>query len=176
MDKPIVTIIASVASNRVIGKDGGQPLYLKGDLKRFRQLTLNHPVVMGRKTYEAIASKTGGPLPKRQNFVVSRQQGFSAPGCTVCKTLQEALEQAGRLDPQVFVIGGAQIFQQAIGLAEKLELTEIKLELSGDVFFPELASGEWKQVARQVCEEEGTKYDFVTYERTRALVESPKFK
>lgn len=165
MGKTTVTIIASVAANRVIGKDGGQPLYLKADLKRFRQLTLNHPVVMGRRTYEAIAAKAGGPLPKRQNFVVSRQEGFTAPGCTVCSSLGEALGEAAKLDTQVFVIGGAQIFQLALPLADRLELTEIRKDLEGDAHFPELEAGAWREVGRIKCEEDGVSFDFATYER-----------
>ncbi len=162
----MITLIASVAANRVIGHDGGQPLYLKADLKRFKQLTTGHVVVMGRKTYESILSKLGKPLPNRTSIIVTRQENFTAPSdCLVCNSVKEALEKANSLDENVFVIGGAQLFDQTIALADRLELTEIHADLEGNVLFPEISTGEWKETARVEGIEDGTKFAYVSYVR-----------
>lgn len=161
----MITVIASVAANRVIGKAGGQPLYLKEDLARFKQLTSGGVVVMGRKTFEAILKKLGKPLPNRTNIVVTRQKDFSFPGCVVCHSVEEALGEAEKTGKQIFVIGGAQLFEQTLPLAERLELTEIHEELDGDVFFPAFDKKVWREVSREESEEGGVKFSFVTYEK-----------
>ncbi|MBI5176693.1 dihydrofolate reductase [Candidatus Micrarchaeota archaeon] len=165
-NKPEIILIASVASNGVIGRDGGQPVYLKADLKRFRQFTLHHPVIMGRKTFEAIVRKTGKPLSERTSIIITKQDGYSAPaGCVVCNSVQEAVEEGTKLDGNVFVIGGEQIFSQTIAIADRLELTEIHDELPGDVYFPKINKSEWRETSREEAEEDGMSYAFVSYER-----------
>ena len=162
----MLTLIASVGRNRVIGKGGGQPLYLKADLQRFKQLTLGHAVVMGRKTFESILRKLGKPLPGRTNIIVSSQKNYSAPqGCIVCNSIGEALAEARKQGGEVFVIGGAQIFEQSISLADKLEFTEIDSDLDGDVLFPEISEAEWRETSRQEGQEDGVKFAYVTYVR-----------
>ncbi len=161
----MITIIACVAANGVIGKGGSQPVFLKGDLQRFKRLTLGHPVVMGRKTFEAIAKRLGGPLPERRNFVVTRQKNFEARGCETFHSLEEALAAAGAFDEQVFVVGGAQVYEQALPLADRLELTRVHASFEGDAFFPEVNWREWVEEAREEREEGGVKYSFATYRR-----------
>ncbi len=166
-ETPII-LIASVAKNRVIGKDGSQPLYIKGDLKHFQSLTTGHVVVMGRKTYESILSKLGKPLPKRMNVVVTREKEFDASGCMVCHSVEEALRVARQHAGKVYVIGGQQLFEQTLPFADVLELTEIDADLEGDVYFPEFSTREWKEVSRgPLMSEGGVSYSFATYKRIR---------
>ncbi len=161
----MLTLIASVGRNHVIGKDGEQPLFLKADLARFKQLTLGNSVVMGRKTFESILRKLGKPLPNRTNIVVTRQNDFIAPGCVVCGSVEAALEEAKKYGTEIFVIGGQQLFEQTLSHADKLELTEIDAVLDGNVFFPEFDKSVWREVAREEGIEAGIRFAFVTYER-----------
>jgi dihydrofolate reductase len=133
-----VSLIGAMARNRVIGRNNALPWHLPSDLRRFKALTLGHAVVMGRKTFEAI----GRPLPGRQNIVISRQPSFSAAGVEVARSLPEALERARGED--VFVIGGGEIFEQAIPLADRVYLTVVDDEVEGDVWFPELDGEAWR--------------------------------
>lgn len=126
-----IVLIAAHDKHRVIGKNGKMPWHFPDDLKHFRQVTEGHAVIMGRKTFEAI----GKPLPNRQNIVLSRRKDLSFEGCDTAHTLQEAIEKAQ--DHLVFIIGGAQIYSQAIELADCLILTEIDTEFEGDAYFPE---------------------------------------
>ncbi len=160
---PRICLIAALAANRVIGKNNALPWRLSADLKRFKALTLGHPVVMGRKTYESI----GKPLPGRRNLVVSRNRGFSAPGCEVVASLEDALAACRGVD-EIFVIGGAELYRQALARAHSLEFTEIQADFDGDAWFPEIAQEDWREVARETHAEgasAGFRYDFVRYER-----------
>lgn len=156
---PHVNLIAALARNRVIGRGNTMPWHLPADLKRFRALTLGHPVIMGRRTYESI----GRPLPGRDNIVVSRS-GFSADGVRCAPSLERAVELAGART--MFVIGGGEIYRLALPLAARLHLTEIQAEPEGDTWFPEFDRARWREVAREAGPGDGAPaFDFVTYER-----------
>ncbi len=164
-----VSLIVAMTEKRVIGLDGGMPWHIPADLRNFRQLTMGHPVIMGRKTYQSI----GGALPGRTNIVVTRDRDFRAADADVVHDLEEALVQAAAMAEiegaeEVFVIGGAEIYAQAMGGAQRIYLTEVHQELPGDAFFPELAEGEWTQSARERNEPEtdgGPAFSFVVLER-----------
>lgn len=158
-----ICLIAAMAANRVIGRNNALPWHLPADLKRFKALTMGHPVLMGRNTYESI----GKPLPGRRNLVITRNRGYGAPGCEVVHSLDEALAACG--DAQdVYVIGGAELYRAALPRAHCLELTEIHAAFDGDVVFPPFAPEQWREGARET-HEPGSGiafgYDFVRYER-----------
>lgn len=156
-----LTLVVAYARNRCIGRDNTLPWKLPGDLAHFKRTTLGHPIVMGRNTWESL----GRPLPGRQNIVVSRNPDYQAAGATVVPTLEAALEIAQADD--VYVIGGAQIYTQALPLAQRIVATEIQADVDGDAFFPLLPGFAWKETAREAQpEENGYRYDFVVYERS----------
>ena len=158
-----VTIIAVLGRNRVIGKGNRMPWHISDDLKRFKAVTLGHPVVMGRKTFQSI----GKPLPGRDNIVITRSHAFAAPGCRVVHSLAEALT-AAQGAAEVFVIGGAEIYAPALPLADRLQLTEVDTTIDGDAYFPDFDRGAWREVAREpgsTAPPDSLRYDFVTYER-----------
>ncbi len=164
---PRVTIIAALSRNRVIGRGNRMPWHIAADLKRFKVLTLGHPVVMGRKTFESILAEAGRPLPGRDNIVVTRARDLSAPGCRVAHSLEEAIAAAAQA-AEVFVIGGAEIYALALPLARRLELTEVDAEVPGDAYFPDFDRGDWREVHRESHSLEGTgglRFDFATYDR-----------
>lgn len=137
-----------MAENRVIGRDGALPWRLPADLARFRALTMGKPIVMGRRTHESI----GRALDGRHNIVVSRRPGYRARGCTVAPSFEAALEAA--LDPasdvaEAAVIGGASIYEQALPVADRIHLTVVHASIDGDVRFPALEPGQWREVARE---------------------------
>ncbi len=154
-----VTIVAAVARNGVIGVDGGLPWHLPDDLRRFKELTLGHVLVMGRKTYESI----GHPLPGRATIVVTRNPSWD-PGAEevrVVGSVPEAIGAAASLEREVFVVGGGEVYAEALSLADRLELTWVDAEPEGDTTFPELDLRDWRQVRRE--EADGAAY--ATYER-----------
>ena len=159
----IVSLIAAAAENDVIGAHGALPWKLPADLKRFRALTSGHAVIMGRKTYESI----GRPLPKRRNIVVTHQADFAPAGCEVVHSLGDALALvAGEAD--VFVIGGGEIYRQALPLAHRIHLTRVHAAVEGDTSFPALDALEWREVARDDHAADGENqyaYTFLTYEK-----------
>jgi dihydrofolate reductase len=159
---PRVAIIAAVASNQVIGC--GQKLiwHLPADLAHFKRVTLGHPILMGRRTWESI----GRPLPGRRNVVISRDATFNAHGVEVATSLQHALDLCAEA-PAVFIVGGAQIYAQALPLAQQLWLTEIHAEPHGDVHFPAWERSAFTVVSRDLHAAMGylPAYDFVLYER-----------
>ena len=166
-----MSLIAALARNRVIGRNNAMPWHLPEDLKRFKALTLGHPVIMGRKTWESIIAALGKPLPGRTNIVISRSLVSAPAGSHLAHSLEEALAYCHG-DEEVFVIGGAEIYALALPHASRLYLTEIDAVIEGDAWFPETASWTFKEIAR----EPGTgtapwRYDFVTYSCTEA--ESP---
>lgn len=158
-------VVAALAQNRVIGKDGGLPWHLPEDLKRFRALTRGFPVIMGRKTFESI----GRALPDRLNIVITTQADWLREGVRRVASFAEALrvaEESGAT--QVAAIGGERVFAEALGDADRLELTEIQSDVAGDVFFPQWDRKEWTEIQRVPGAPEqqaGPRYDFVTYER-----------
>ena len=160
---PLLSLVAAMARNRVIGRENRLPWRLPGDLKRFRRLTMGAPVVMGRKTYESI----GRPLPGRRNIVVTRQRGLSWPGCATAHSLADALALSGDA-AETFVIGGAELYRDALPLADRLYLTLIDADWEGDVHFPEVDFSAWRECAREPgAADSEFSYDFVTYERVR---------
>ena len=160
---PRICLIAALAANRVIGKNNALPWHLPADLKRFKALTMGHPVVMGRKTYESI----GRPLPGRRNLVITRNRGYSAPGCEVVHSLDAAIA-ACRGAQEIFVIGGAELYRESLPRAHCLEFTEIRAEIEGDAAFPEFSMSEWHETGREIHTDEAGipfRYDFARYER-----------
>jgi dihydrofolate reductase len=154
-------LIAALASNGVIGAGGGLPWRLPDDLKRFKTLTLGHPVIMGRRTWASI----GRALPGRRNIVVTRRSGFAAPGAEVAASLEDAVALCGGA-PLAFVIGGAELYAAALPIADALELTEIDAAFEGDTTFPAFERSAWREVRRERHRSaEGLRFDFVRYER-----------
>jgi len=141
-----VSLIVAASENGCIGRDGDLPWRLPEDLKRFKLLTLGHPIIMGRKTYESI----GRPLPGRENIVVTRQLGYPAPGCIVVGSLQEAINTAAESGAvEAFVIGGASLYAEALPLAHTLQLTRVRADVAGDVHLPAIPWHAFRCVARE---------------------------
>ncbi len=156
-----VVIIAAVARNRAIGKDNQLLWNIPEDMAHFKTLTAGHTVVMGRKTWESLPPRFR-PLPGRRNIVISRQPGYAAPGAELGDSLESALQLASTATV-VFIIGGEQIYAQAMGIADRIEITEVDLEPEGDAWFPEIAAVDWEKAAKT----EGAGFAFVTYRRRR---------
>ncbi len=159
----MIIIMAAIARNNALGKDNQLIWHLPADLKRFKRVTSGHHVIMGRKTYESL----GKPLPNRTNIVISRNKNFKAVGCKIAHSYETALELAAT-DQTPFILGGAEIYKQAIKTADKLDLTLIHHDFEADAFFPEIDPKIWKETSRQDFKaDEKNKYDysFVTYER-----------
>ncbi|OHC61787.1 MAG: hypothetical protein A2040_14450 [Rhodocyclales bacterium GWA2_65_19] len=163
MSKATLTLIAAVARNGVIGIDNRLPWRLPADLKHFKALTLGHTVIMGRKTWESLPANFR-PLPERRNIVVTRDGNYRAAGATVALSLPAALAAA---DPdEAFVIGGAELYQTALALADRLQLTEIDASFEGDTRFPAVDRSRWREVSREKHHDEtGLDYAFVLYQR-----------
>lgn len=164
-----IALIAAMSENRVIGKDQRLPWHLSADLKRFRQLTLGKPILMGRKTHESI----GKPLPGRENLVLTTDAGYRAPGCTVVYSPAEA-QAAARDAPELMVIGGAALYRKFLPKADRLYVTLIHRSFEGDTFFPEIDWQDWREVWRETVHDDavsGLQYSFVDYERCSAPAE-----
>jgi dihydrofolate reductase len=156
-----IILVVAAAQNGVIGKDGGIPWRISDDLKRFKALTMGHPIVMGRKTWDSLPKK---PLPGRVNIVVTRQTDWTADGAVVAHSVEDALLKAGDVE-EVFVIGGAEIYAAAMPLATSIELTEVHQDFDGDAVLPPL-EGDWEEVEREGHQQkDGLAYSFVTLER-----------
>jgi dihydrofolate reductase len=161
-DKPRLSLIAAVAANGVIGTSNALPWHLAEDLKRFKALTLGHPVIMGRKTYQSI----GRPLPGRRNLIVTRNPAFKADGCETMASLAAAVAACKGITDEIFIIGGAQIYAEALPFADRLYLTEIEREFDGDARFPTLEKNRWKVVSREKqTTAGGLEFAFVVYDR-----------
>lgn len=160
----MITIIAAITRDGALGKGGDMLYHISADLKRFKALTMGHPIIMGRKTFESFPN---GPLPGRRNLVVTRDSAYSHPDIETYSSLQQAIEAAGE---DAYVIGGGQIYAQAMPLADRLEITEIDAngqEAGADTFFPEISPERWQ------CTEEsepvtdprtGVTFRFITYQ------------
>ena len=160
----MVTIIAAIAENNALGKDNQLIWHLPADLKRFKKTTLNHAVIMGRKTFESL----GKPLPNRTNILITRDKNYKAEGCEVVNSLKDALEVALKVDENPFILGGAEIYNQAMPFTDKLDVTFVHHKFDADVFFPEIDKTIWKETSRENYKaDENNKYDysFVTFER-----------
>ena len=141
----IVSMIAAMAKDRVIGLNGSMPWHLPADLAHFKRSTMGCPVIMGRKTYDSI----GRPLPGRENIVLSRSSSLQIEGCVVVSTLESALTKLSD-SSEVFIIGGQQLYQQAFPLADRLYLTHIDAEFEGDTFFPDYSEIQWDQSSIEI--------------------------
>ena len=166
MQKPRVSIVAALGKGRSLGKGNQLLWHIPDDLKRFKALTLGHPVIMGRKTFDSIAQTPGGPLPGRTNIVVTRDTSWSHDGALAAHSIEAALEQARAIDAQeVFVIGGAQIYEQALPFVDTLYLTLIEDTKDADTFFPAYESVFTKKVSEEAREWQGISYRFIDIER-----------
>lgn len=148
-----LTIVVAMAKNRVIGHQGGLPWQLPADLKWFRKVTMGKPVIMGRKTFDSI----GKALPGRDNIVITRNSNFSAPEVTVASDLEDAIAIAeafaiNREVNGIAIIGGAQVYEQALPLVSRLYVTEVEADIEGDAFFPDYDLADWSQTEEQVIE------------------------
>ena len=159
---PRVYLVAAVAANGIIGAKGRLPWHIPEELKHFKRLTLGHPVIMGRRTWESLK----GPLPQRENIVVTRTPGYEAPGAAVANSLDAALALCAG-ESVAFVIGGTQLFEESMPLAAGMLLTEIHRDYAGDTWFPKWDRAQWRESQREPhTAADGTKFDFVLYERT----------
>lgn len=165
--KPEISIIAIVSRNGAIGRGGDQPFHISADFKRFKQLTLGKPIVMGRRTFEALPA---GALPGRKNIVVSRTDDYHPDGATRVGSLAEAIKAAEGAE-EIMIIGGGQIYAQAMPLATKLLLTEVDADVEdADTFFPPIDKSQWHEVEKSPAATDprtDNTYRFVTYLRQR---------
>ncbi len=164
--RPDVALIVAQASNRVIGRNNQLPWHLPADLRHFKRVTMGKPIIMGRKTFESI----GRPLPGRLNIVISRQPGWAAPGVRSAGSLAQAIALAAAEAPlEIMVIGGAQVYAEALPLAARIYLTEVHHACAGDAWFPLLDAADWVEATREEHPAEGDSYGyaFVTLEAAR---------
>ena len=134
-----------MSSNRAIGLDGQMPWHLSADLKRFKQITMGHPILMGRLTFESI----GRPLPGRTNIVVSRNPAYRPEGCIVLDSMEAAISHGCQLDDEVFVIGGSTLYEATLPIADTLYITQINHDFDGDTFFPDFDRHQWVEAQRE---------------------------
>ena len=160
-----LVLIAAMAKNRVIGKEGKMPWHLPADFAYFKRMTANYPMIMGRKTFESLP----GVLPGRRHLVVTRQTNWVQSGCETFSSIDSALAAVAN-EPVVMVIGGMQIYEQTLPIADRVLLTEIDYPFDGDRYFPELPESEWGEESRELhSKDEKNKYDyaFVSWKRVR---------
>lgn len=150
-------IVVAVARNGVIGADGGLPWRIPEDMSHFKQLTMGHALVMGRATFESI----GRPLPGRTNIVLTRQPDWSHDGVLVAGSLDQGLFMAAGRGQDAFIAGGAEVYRQALDIADRIELTEVDDSPAGDTWFPPVEWSQWREVSRQTH----AGFSFVSYER-----------
>jgi len=166
----MVSLIAAVSRNGVIGKSNDLPWHLPDDMRFFMETTKGHAVIMGRRNYNSIPEKYR-PLPNRFNVVVTRQEDFDAPGCSVVHSPEAALASAKRFGAEeVFIIGGGELYSTFMPVADRLYLTEIDAVIDGDTFFPDFSRNEWTEVSRRhhpADERHRHGFDFVVYQRNR---------
>lgn len=166
MTKSRISIIVAHSRNMVIGKGNDLIWKIPNDQARFKKLTMGHPVVMGRKTWESILEKFR-PLPGRTNFVITRDSSYSAPGATVAISIENALTGARQApgNEEIFIVGGGEIYKQALPLTDRLYLTVVDKEVEGDTFFPEYANIFTKKISEESGEFEGLKYSYLVLEK-----------
>ena len=171
MPKPTISAIAAIGKNRELGFRGKLPWHVPEDLKHFKETTLGRPVIMGRKTYESIRESLGHPLLGRLNIVVTHQKDYEAEGCEIVHSLKDAFRAAGAANrDEAFVIGGAEIYKQALPLADKMYLTIVKAEIDGDAYFPAFNSDEWEAVNQEeIKADQNNQYPhlFMVFQRSR---------
>jgi len=158
----LISIIAAMAKNRVIGNQGVIPWKIPGEQKLFKKITLGHAVIMGRKTYESL----GQPLPGRTNIVVTRQKQYQTEGCLVVHDLSSALNRCPEDEDEAFICGGGQLYQEALPIADRIYLTVIPREIPGDTYFPDISATEFRvSQSESIKVEEVEPYHFFIYER-----------
>ena len=158
----ITSIVVAIAKNNAIGKNNQLLWHLPKDLKHFKEITSGHTIIMGRKTYESV----GKPLPNRRNIIITRQN-ITIDGCEVVNSIDEALKLCAGED-EVFIVGGAEIYKQAISLTDRIYLTIVHQEFEGDTYFPEIKGDAWKETEREDHETDEKNlfpYSFITLER-----------
>lgn len=161
--KTKISLIVAVAKNGIIGTGGTMPWHITEDFAHFKAVTLGHSVIMGRKTYESI----GRPLPRRRNVVISRNQTLRIEGCEMATSLEEAIAMCEG-EEELFVIGGGEIYRQAMPMADKLYITHVDVVVEGDTRFPEIDPALWEEISREEFErgrEFGHPFSFVDYVR-----------
>ncbi|WP_394660079.1 dihydrofolate reductase [uncultured Chryseobacterium sp.] len=160
----MTTIVVAMGEKNEIGFENRLLWHLPRDLKHFKEITLGHPVIMGRKTYESI----GKPLPNRTNIVVSRKTDWFEEGILIVGSIKEAVKFAKKIDEEIFIIGGGKIYEQMMDITDRLEVTVVKAELEADTYFPKIDPKVWKKTD-EVCHEKDEKHEhdfcFQTYER-----------
>lgn len=159
----MISIIVAMTENNVIGRDGDMPWRLSSDLRRFKKITMDHHILMGRKTYDSI----GRPLPGRTSVVISRTATYDDPNIRVARSFEEAIDIA-KEDDEIFVTGGAQIFELALPKTDRIYLTRIHCTLEGDTHFPDVDWGRWKLIEEQrqhADDKNNHDYSFLTYDR-----------
>lgn len=158
-----ITLIAAAAENNALGKENDLVWHLPDDFKRFKKLTTGHYIIMGRKTFESFP----GLLPNRTHVIITRQEDYQADGAIIVHSLEDALREA-KDDPQPFVIGGGEIYKQAMDIADKIELTRVHGTFDADTFFPELDKNQWKLTGSEHHEKDerhAYAFTYFTYER-----------
>ena len=156
-----ITIIVAISENLVIGHRNTLPWHISEDLKNFKKITLNHSVIMGRKTFESI----GKPLKYRRNIVISRNKNLQISGVEIASSLDDAICLA-KSEDEVFIIGGEQIYEIALPIATNMFITKVHSTIEGDAFFPNFDENQWKKLTQNDLEsEEGIKFSFISYER-----------
>jgi dihydrofolate reductase len=160
-------IIAAVSENNVIGSNGQIPWHIPRDLKRFKDLTLDHTVIMGRVTYDSILEKLGRSLPQRKNIILSNNPSLSYPdkNLTICSSIEKAFEEAKKFSDEAYIIGGEKVYLQTMDLADKLEITRVHQDYQGDTFFPKIDYDIWKETKKEGGIHDSLAYSFITYER-----------
>lgn len=164
--RPRIAFVVAMDRNRLIGAGDRLPWRLPDDMRFFREVTMGHPVLMGRKTYESIPARFR-PLPGRTNIVLTSQRGYEAPGCIVVHTIEEALLLVDEAE-ELMVIGGAQVFRELLPIVDRLYLTDIDGAYEGDVYFPEFDRAAWREVAREehpADDRHDSPFAFITLER-----------
>ena len=151
----MITLVVAMGLNREIGVDNQLPWHLPKDLKHFKEITSGHPIIMGRKTYESI----GKPLPNRTNIVISRKKDWFEEGILIVGSIKEAIKFGQKIDEDIFILGGGNIFEQTMDIADKLEVTEIKTNIEADTFFPKIDPKIWTKTD-EICHEKDEKNNF----------------
>ncbi len=163
MNARVVSIVVAAAENNAIGGDNRLLWHLPNDLRFFKRITSGHPIVMGRKTYESV----GKPLPNRRNIIITRQAGYSVEGADVVGSLADALALC-ESEPTVFIVGGGEIYRQAMPVVDRVYLTRVHASVAGDAFFPDLEPQEWELVSAEAHasdERHAFAYTFEVYDR-----------
>lgn len=162
----MITIIAAIGKNNELGKDNQLLWHLPEDLKYFKKMTLEHPIIMGRKTYESI----GKPLPNRTNIVVSRKEDWFEEGILIVPSIKDAIKHAKKINEQIFIIGGGNIYEQTIDLADCLKITQVDFKTEADAFFPKIDENIWQktnEIHHPKDEKHAYDFSFQTWERRK---------